>query len=121
MGGISKTTTAYEHTLKTNKSTLNSTKIIKMAPFDMKQATAIVPMYDGTPDDLYAFIDAINLLAELTAVENTATAVKLVKTRLTKKARLGLPNNLADLADIANDLKTRCNSEIKASEETVNN
>lgn len=110
LSGIAKTTTAYEHT---TRSTPNLTKNIKMAPFDMKQATAIVPMYDGAPDDLDAFIDAINLLAELTAAENIATAVKFVKTRLTKKARLGLPNNLANLTDIANDLKTRCKSQVK--------
>ena len=111
LSGIAKTTTTYEHTAGKQKQSSPKAKLSrKMAPpvFDMKQATAIVPVYDGAPDDLDAFIDAINLLAELTAAENMATAVKFVKIRLTKKARLGLPNNLATLQEIADDLKRRC-------------
>lgn len=86
-----------------------------MAPssFDMKQATAIEPMYDGSADDLEAFVDSINLLADITTAENVARAAKFVKTRLTKKARQGLPNDLSTLQDIATDLKTRCKSQDK--------
>ena len=69
--------------------------------FDMKQATAFVPVYDGALDDLDAFLDASNLLSEVTAANHTATAVKFFKTRLTKRARLGLPNNLATLQEVA--------------------
>ena len=59
----------------------------------MKQPTAIVPVYDGAPDDLDAFIDAVQLLSEVTAAAHMATAVKFVKTRLTKKARLACQIN----------------------------
>ena len=112
LGGIAKTTIAYERKsrLKTQNS-VNKTMANEAPAFDMKQATAIVPVYDGAPDDLDAFLDAINLLSEVTAANQAATAVKFVKTRLTKRARLGLPNNLATLQDIANDLKTRCKSQ----------
>lgn len=59
-------------------------------PFDINQATSIVPIYEGSADDLEAFIGAL-----------TATAVKFVEKRLTKRARLGLGNKLKTLQEMS--------------------
>ncbi|XP_058456724.1 TBC1 domain family member 31 [Malaya genurostris] len=77
------------------------------AIFDVKQATAIVPMYDGSADSLSSFTDAVSLLAELTPANQLATALKFVKTRLTGKARLGL-GNCDTLQALADDVERRC-------------
>lgn len=91
----------------------NFANTTKMADVDIRRATSLVPMYDGSSDQLESFVDALNLLAEITPADQTATAVRYVKTRLTKRARLGLSNNLATIQDIINDLNARCKSQEK--------
>lgn len=50
-------------------------------------------MYDGTPENLDAFVDAATLLKDYVAADQVATAVRFLETRLTGKARLGLAQN----------------------------
>lgn len=80
--------------------------------FDMKTATSIVQTYDGTADNLDAFIDAANLLKDYVKNEQVATAVRFLRTRLTGKARLGLPENLNTIDAIINDVKARCSEQV---------
>lgn len=91
-------------------STQNSTEtqIATMPSFDVKSATAIVQPYDGSHDALNTFVDSANLLKELTSEEHMAVAIRFIKTRLTGKARLGLPDVLNSIDELINDVKTRC-------------
>lgn len=76
--------------------------------FDIKTATAIVQTYDGRAENLDAFVDAANLLKELTKAEHVAMAIKFLRTRLTGKARQGLPENIITIGALVADVKTRC-------------
>lgn len=80
--------------------------------FDIKTATAIVQQYDGTADNLDAFVDAANLLKDYVTAEQIPMAVKFLKTRLTGKARIGLPENLVTIDAMVNDVKARCSERI---------
>lgn len=81
-------------------------------PFEIKEATALVQTYDGSADGLGAFVDSVNLLAELTPDDQVPTAIKFLKTRLTGKARLGLPEAIKTIDALAQDVKRRCASKI---------
>lgn len=81
-------------------------------PFDIKTATAIVTTYDGSPTDLSAFIDSANLLKELTPPEHTALTIKFLRTRLTGKARLALPENFGTVDELIENVKSRCTSTV---------
>lgn len=78
--------------------------------FDLKTATALIQNYDGSADGLASFLDATSLLDELTPANQQGKAVKFLKTRLTGKARLGLPENLNTINQVAQDVKNRCAS-----------
>ena len=69
-----------------------------MAKVDIKLGTTLVQMYDGAPENLDAFVDAVNLFydtvendfAASTAAQQAAakvTVVRFVKSRLTGVAR----------------------------------
>lgn len=85
--------------------------------FDIKQATSIVQVYDGSPEHLDAFVDSATLLAELTNAAHLATAVKFLRTRLAGKAKIGIANNFPTIDAIVADVKARC--EAKTSPEEI--
>lgn len=85
--------------------------------FDLKTATALVQPYDGSPGGLAAFLDAANLLNELTASTHQTVAVKFLKTRLTGKARIGLPDTAITIKLVAENVEQRC--AIKVAPETI--
>lgn len=76
--------------------------------FDIKTATAVISHYDGSAENLDAFIDATKLMKELTAASLHSKLIQFVRTRLTGKARLGLPAVLATVDDLIADVKKRC-------------
>lgn len=76
--------------------------------FDIKTATAIVQPYDGCADKLEAFVDAANLLNELTKEAHRPMAIKFLKTRLNGKARQCLPENIATIDDLVKQVKEQC-------------
>ncbi|XP_053698931.1 homeobox protein 4-like [Sabethes cyaneus] len=76
--------------------------------FDIKTATAIVMPYDGSAENLGSFVDAANLLDELTDPAHKAVAVKFIRCRLSGRARLGLPENIDTIQQLINNVKTRC-------------
>lgn len=90
---------------------------VAVAGFDIKTATAIVQPYDGAAENLNAFIDAVNLLKELTPENQGDMLVKFIKTRITAKARVGLTNQIRSIDDLIADVKNRC--EEKASPENI--
>lgn len=81
-------------------------------PFDIKTATSIVQVYDGTSENLDAYVDSANLLKDYVAADQVATAVRFFKTRLTGKARLGLAENLNTIDALIDDVKQRCAEQI---------
>lgn len=101
----------WQNTPTVSITSTQNTQIITMpdpAPFDVKSATAIVQPYDGSHDALNTFVDSANLLKELTTAEHVPIAIRFLKTRLTGKARLGLPDALATIDELINDVKNRC-------------
>lgn len=76
--------------------------------FDIKTATALVQPYNGEPEALESFLDSTNLLGELMGADNQPMCVKFLRTRLTGKARMGLPENLASIQALVENVKTRC-------------
>lgn len=76
--------------------------------FDIKTATGLIQKYDGSATELDAFIDSVNLLAEITAAAHTATAIKFIKTRISGKARSALPANPQTFDEITDAIKQVC-------------
>lgn len=76
--------------------------------FDIRQATALVQPYDGAPAGLDTFIDSVNLLKDLITAAELPMAVKFIKTRLSGKARTGLPDNIHGIDDIIENVRARC-------------
>lgn len=77
-------------------------------PFDVKQATALVQPYDGSSSNLESFIDSVIFLKDLTKDNHMATAVKFVKTRLSGKARSGLPDTIVTIDALIDHIKLKC-------------
>lgn len=108
---------SWEHTPATSitsETETNEKQSNKMPdqPFDIKTATALVQPYDGSAEGLDAFLDATSLLAEITPATQVATMLKFLKTRLTGKARLGLPENINTIAELEQNIRQRCASKI---------
>lgn len=75
------------------------------APEYFKLADNILPKdYDGSPDKLRTFIDALELLSTITPANLVAQGVRFVKTRLSGKARDVVTNEttLVAIAQILN-------------------
>ncbi|XP_055642415.1 putative mediator of RNA polymerase II transcription subunit 26 [Toxorhynchites rutilus septentrionalis] len=79
-----------------------------VANFDVRTATAVVQMYDGASDGLQAFIDACSLLKDLTEEPHQAMLLKFLKTRITGKARLGLPANINTFNQFITHITEKC-------------
>lgn len=79
-----------------------------VATFDVRTATAVVQIYDGASDGLQAFVDACSLMKELTAEAHNEMLLKFLKTRITGKARLGLPNNINTYDRFITHIKEKC-------------
>lgn len=70
------------------------TKAAKMAALIevIKTVTALLPVYDGTPNKLNNFIDALNVVKQVaTNVEHLPTVINIVMTKLEGKARYAFP------------------------------
>lgn len=91
----------------------------RMAQLDFKTATALVQVYDGSAENIDSFIDSVNFLKEISGTVPEQTIIKFVKTRLTGKARLGLPPKLDTVDQLLKDVKTRC--QIKLSPDNITN
>lgn len=89
----------------------NRYKQPKMETFDIKTATALVQIYDGNTENFDNFVDSATLLKELSP-KDSQMLIKFLKTRLTGKARLGLPPNINTFDDLINDLKARCQEKV---------
>lgn len=83
-----------------------------VAAFDIKTATAVISHYDGSAENLDAFIDATKLMKELTPADQHTKLIQFIRTRLTGKARLGLPAVLNSVDALLTDVKQRCEAKI---------
>lgn len=84
----------------------------KMTDFDIKTAPALVQPYNGDADGLEAFVDSANLLNELVKADHKPLAAKFLRTRLTGKARLGLPETANTIELIIDNVRDRCQEKI---------
>lgn len=78
--------------------------------FNLREATSLIPSFDGSASNLASFIDAVNFLADITPENQVATAIKFIKIKLTGKARKGLRTNVNTFGDLIADLERRCKS-----------
>lgn len=76
-------------------------------PFDIKTATALLPHYTGKEDETESFIEAVDLLYEITAEDDRDLMVKFIKTRISGKARLALPENIDSVDAIKDKLRQK--------------
>lgn len=70
------------------------TKAAKMAALIevIKTVTALLPVYDGTPNKLNNFVDALNVVKQVaTNVGHLPTVINIVMTKLEGKARYAFP------------------------------
>lgn len=99
-------------------------KKIKMATVDIKLGTTLVPTYDGTPDLLDAFVDAVDLFKDIVdqafaaatpeqKVAAETTVARFVRTRLTGKARQSINENQT-INEMLNSIKVSCISKVTA-------
>lgn len=95
-----------------------------MAKVDIKLGTSLVAVYDGTPDNLNAFLDAVALFSDTVQGEfqdatpaqklaATEVVTKFIKTRLTGTARQAI-TGAEDLQQILAKLKAQCAPKINA-------
>ncbi|XP_058830234.1 uncharacterized protein LOC131689268 isoform X6 [Topomyia yanbarensis] len=88
---------------------LNKLKI--MANFDIKTAAklaSIIPLYDGNKEGAKGFIDAVNFINTIVTEAQKPTAVQLVLTKLTGKARNLFTAVPASLVEIALQIQLNC-------------
>lgn len=101
------------------------TSLAKMPKVDIKLGTSLVQTYDGSPDNMLAFLDAVELFSNTVEDEFTGstaelkaaareTVYKFVKTRLTGKARqviVGVENITQLIAKIKEQCSSKVNSD----------
>lgn len=75
--------------------------------FDLKSATALVQNFSGNYEDAEAFIEALELLNEMTPAEHKDVMVKFIKTRITGKAKQALPSNVTTVEQIIAKIKEK--------------
>lgn len=103
---------------------LSSKGEVKMPAVDIKLGTSLIQIYDGSPDHLNSFLDAVALFSDIvngefataTADQKTTadvTVFKFIKTRLTGVARQSIigAQNLKETLD---KLKIQCASKISS-------
>ena len=78
------------------------------AVFDIRQATSLVQPYDGNAENLDSFIDSICLLNELTPEALRPMMIRFIKTRLSGKARIGLPDNIVTIEPLIEIINAKC-------------
>ena len=76
--------------------------------FDYKQASSLIQPYDGNASNLDTFLDSIRLLKELTPDALIPTAISFIKIKLSGKARLCLPENIATIEQLEDIVRARC-------------
>lgn len=111
-----------EHSRSKNSDFSANRNSENMPTVDIKLGTSLVNTYDGSPGQLSAFIDAVELFSDTvdttfngaSAAEKAtaqATVVRFIKTRLTGTARQAV-GDLNDLPQIIDSIKRRCSPKI---------
>lgn len=86
----------------------NDNRVQPVAIFDIKQASSIIHPYDGSVAGFDTFIDSVKLLQELIQPTHMAMAVKFIKTRLSGKARSGLPDTIVTIDALIDHVRSKC-------------
>lgn len=118
-------TSIIQSKLNNNSKAIQSNQRAKMAlVVDVKLGTTLVPIYDGNPENLESFIDAVRLFQQTvnttfeagTQAQKDAaeqTVVQFVRTRLTSKARQAISAN-QNLTQMLDAINLHCASKISA-------
>lgn len=76
-------------------------------PFDVKGALSILSPCDGSPDQVSQLLDSLEVLEQITSAENMPLLYKVVKTKLTGKART-VSAGATDITTLREQLKKHC-------------
>ena len=101
-----------------------SRNLITMPAIDIKLGTSLIVTYDGCPDNLSTFLDAVSLFKDTVNTEFAAatadqraaaneTLFKFIKTRLTGTARLAITGAVT-IEEILQNLKEKCSSKVNS-------
>jgi hypothetical protein len=77
--------------------------------FDNKTAISIVPIYNGDPENLDVFSEAIKYLDSITDTTNKTSMIRFIKTRMVKKAKT-VAASKETIAEIITALEENCKS-----------
>ena len=75
--------------------------------FDIKTASTLLSVCDGSPDQVVTFIDALTLLRELTPANHAEILLRFAKVRLTGKAK-NVTSAAVTIDELIKELKTHC-------------
>lgn len=86
---------------------LSKTKTMPTTLIDViKTVTALLPTYDGTPSKLGNFVDALNVVKQVTTdAAHLPTVINIVMTKLESKARYAFPATPASIDAVIEKLK----------------
>lgn len=98
----------YNRILTYNLQSETETNLSNMEKFDIKTATSLIPVMDGSEGITEKIIDAVELYNScLKDTDQTEMLISFVlKTRLTKTAKLKLKSEYDDVASLIKDMKT---------------
>lgn len=85
--------------------------------FDIKMATALLPKYDGKEDDTESFLDAVDLLDDLTDAADKPVMIRFIKTRITGRAKLAINDEIRTVQGLKEKLRQKFS--IKLSSDAV--
>lgn len=83
-------------------------------PFDIKTATALLTHYTGKEDETESFLEAIDILNEITDTNDKPLMIKFIKTRISGKARLALPETINSVEAIKDKLRQKFSLKISS-------
>ncbi|KFB46970.1 hypothetical protein ZHAS_00014985 [Anopheles sinensis] len=77
-----------------------------MAAFDFKTINAVVPSFDGKPENVKMFVKAIKIAKEL-AKDNELMLVRVLETKLTGKAAQTMSEDIMKVDEFIAEIKKR--------------
>lgn len=97
----------YSKILSYNVDSNTEISILNMEKFDIKTATTLIPQMDNTEETTEKIIDGIDMYSEyLNDVNEKKLLISFVlKTRLTKSAKLKLKSSYDDIPSLIQDIK----------------
>ena len=83
-----------------------------MAQFNLEDALALIPIYNGSNEQMNSFIRSIRFAKKMFSADQESILVEFIYTRLTGKAESGIISNLSTVEEIVKDIRSRCEKKI---------